>query len=278
VGRVEGAPDQDTIFGIMGESFALWYPTGKFALLAIKAPDDSLANLPDRFLESKKDAPTEEFQVLHMGIKKWNKQIEALEWVPASRLVPTADFEATDLFENILKIDDFRAFVEGALDPSALALAPEPVKGNGDKGNKGKGGSRGTGGKDKGNGGYGGSKGSPMFFGGKGMPMAPGPMMGGMVPMPMPIQIQSGAQFISSMLPQLPAGNQSEAAQKQTCGEQLYTLVQPMAPSAFLAQKITGMLLELPMDELMLNLTDQEELRRRVAEALDVLREDGIVT
>lgn len=38
----------------------------------------------------------------------------------------------------------------------------------------------------------------------------------------------------------------SEEMQRQMHGEQLYVLVLPLAPSPYLAQKITGMLLELP--------------------------------
>merc|ERR1719482_2294438 len=68
----------------------------------------------------------------------------------------------------------------------------------------------------------------------------------------------------------------SAEMQRQIYGEQLYLLVNPMAPSPYFAQKITGMLLELPENELMLNLTDAGELQRRVSEALEVLQEDGV--
>merc|ERR1711920_965097 len=97
---------------------------------------------------------------------------------------------------------------------------------------------------------------------GKGMPMmySPGKGMPMMSPMFYPTYDQNSAEM-----------------QRQMYGEQLYVLVQPLAPSPYLAQKITGMLLELPQEELMMNLTNQEELHRRVREALEVLREDGIV-
>merc|ERR1719188_214603 len=72
------------------------------------------------------------------------------------------------------------------------------------------------------------------------------------------------------------ADSNNPEMQRQLYGEQLYMLVQPLSPSPYLAQKITGMLLELPQNELLLNLTNQEELGRRVQEALDVLREDGV--
>merc|ERR1719203_1746632 len=105
----------------------------------------------------------------------------------------------------------------------------------------------------KGMGMYGGGGG-----GGKGMGMYPGKGM------PM------GPMVYSSY------DQNSAEMQRQMYGEQLFLLVQPMAPSPYLAQKITGMLLELPQNELLLNLTNQEELQRRVSEALRVLKEDGV--
>jgi len=80
------------------------------------------------------------------------------------------------------------------------------------------------------------------------------------------------------MMPPMVAYDQGNASemQRQMFGEQLYLMIQPLAPSPSLAQKITGMLLELPQNELLLNLTNIEELRQRVAEALELLREDGV--
>merc|ERR1712137_313556 len=97
-----------------------------------------------------------------------------------------------------------------------------------------------------------------MYAGGKGMPGMPV-----MSPMPGPMMFPSQEQNSAEM-------------QRQMYGEQLYVLVQPMAPSPYLAQKITGMLLELPHNELLINLTNQEELQQRVREALEVLQEDGV--
>merc|ERR1711862_370954 len=95
-----------------------------------------------------------------------------------------------------------------------------------------------------------------------GMPMygAPGPAMAPMAP----VMYQSYEQNSMEM-------------QRQMYGEQLYLMVQPLSPSPYLAQKITGMLLELPQNELMLNLANPEELHRRVQEAVAVLAEDGIL-
>lgn len=73
----------------------------------------------------------------------------------------------------------------------------------------------------------------------------------------------------------------------QMLGERLYVLVQSMVPSIPVAQKVTGMLLELPTPEL-LALFEQAnvgnvpgasptELEQRVQEAMEILKEDGIV-
>ncbi|CAJ1409860.1 unnamed protein product [Effrenium voratum] len=97
---------------------------------------------------------------------------------------------------------------------------------------------------------------------GKGMPMMPMPMQAPLPVYTAPPSFQPG----------------SEEMQRQMYGEQLYVLVLPLAPSPYLAQKITGMLLELPENELMMNLTDREELQHRVAEALEVLKADGITS
>jgi len=292
VGQTEGAPDQDTLYSLMADSFVLWFPGGKFAMIMAKVPDGDMSGLPDAFLESRKEKPSEDFMVLPQGIKKWMKQIELLEWVPASRLVPEADFETTNLLENILKVDQFKAFLDGSLDITTLAGEPNsafvPSKGGGDGGkSRGKGGGRGKG-KDRNGGknswqwqGGGGCKGMPYGGGGKGMPMmAPGPCMGMQMPyqpMPPPPQFVPEQPQQSGPPPQTNGDPANEEAQRQTYGEQLYMIIQPLAPSPYLAQKITGMLLELPINELMLNLTNQDELYRRVGEALEVLREDGVV-
>merc|ERR1712217_753017 len=73
------------------------------------------------------------------------------------------------------------------------------------------------------------------------------------------------------------SGPQNE---RQMVGERLYAILQRMVPSMTMAQKITGMLLELPMDELQV-MVDQsskqgrEELKERCDEALEILREQG---
>lgn len=88
-----------------------------------------------------------------------------------------------------------------------------------------------------------------------------------------------GGNFGKNMgMPPMPGSAEAPLEiQRQYYGEQLYVLVQPLAPSPYLAQKIVGMLLELPDEELVLNLTNEHELHRRVNEALDVLRKDGII-
>eukprot|EP00747_Dinoflagellata_sp_TGD_P213719 gnl/TRDRNA2_/TRDRNA2_86637_c1_seq1.p1 gnl/TRDRNA2_/TRDRNA2_86637_c1~~gnl/TRDRNA2_/TRDRNA2_86637_c1_seq1.p1 ORF type:complete len:216 (+),score=61.62 gnl/TRDRNA2_/TRDRNA2_86637_c1_seq1:45-650(+) len=69
----------------------------------------------------------------------------------------------------------------------------------------------------------------------------------------------------------------SPEMQQQMMGEHLYGLVQPLAGSTYLAQKITGMLLELPQHELAGILLDPSELSQRVNEARQVLKDDGLL-
>merc|ERR1740121_2815138 len=111
-----------------------------------------------------------------------------------------------------------------------------------------------------------------------GPPQPPFPGNQGGFPMAMQQQQQRPPpqQQYSNPAQQMHEEEASEEMQRQMYGEQLYVLVQPMCPSEYLAQKVTGMLLELPMSELCQNLTNPEELRRRVSEALEVLRNDGL--
>lgn len=261
VGQVDGAPDHEMLYGMMQSSFVVWYPLGKFALVMVEVPGESLSDLPERYTSMKQEAgPPEEFRILPMGIKKWSKQIDEISWLPAADLLNESEAQVSDLLGSMVKIDNLREFLEGNLDPAKAlpeggVIQPPPRHENGkgkgkDKGGKGKG--KGRGGKGFKAGGMQG-KGMPMMYspGSKGMPM--------MSPMFYPTYDHNSAEM-----------------QRQMYGEQLYVLVQPMAPSPYLAQKITGMLLELPQNELLLNLTNQEELGRRVQEALDVLREDGV--
>jgi len=284
VGQVDGAPDHEMLYGMMQSSFVVWYPTGKFALVMVEVPGDKLVDLPERYATMKSEGgASEEYRILPMGIKKWNKQIDEINWVAASELLAESDEKVvTDLLGSMTKIDSMREFLDGTTDPQktlpeggAIQLPPRPENGKGGGkggknwekggGGKGRGGGKGGGKGGKGGKGFKGGGGGMMPQGGKGgMPMmgySPGPGKG--MPMMSPMFYSSYDQNSAEM-------------QRQMYGEQLYVLVQPMAPSPYLAQKITGMLLELPQNELMLNLTNQEELGRRVQEALDVLREDGV--
>jgi len=245
---------------------------GKFALVIVEVPGDSFSDLPENYAKMKQQSgPQEEYQMLPMGIKKWSKQIDEVKWVEASTLVSEeSKAEVSDLFGNILEIGAFRDFLSGSSDPAKALpeggpVAPPPRR-EGEKG-KGKKGGKGQGWKGGGKGGGCGPKGY-----GKGAMCAKG--MG-------PAMMYAGAKGGVGMPVMSPMvypsyDNNSAEMQRQMYGEQLYVLVQPMAPSPYLAQKITGMLLELPQNELLLNLTNQEELSRRVREALDVLREDGV--
>jgi len=263
VGDFPEVPSDEMLQNLIPTGFYLWYPLGKFAMILAEVQDGSMDALPSKFSEAKEAAPNEEYRILPMGVKKWKKQIEQLEWVSGEDLVPEAKFATSDLLSNMLKVTRFLEFLTGKLDPAEVfpksSGRPQPVENgyNGGKKGKGKSKGKGKGGKDSGKGkGYG--KMAPAMFG-KGMPMMQVPMAPAMYTAPPP-SFQPG----------------SEEMQRQMHGEQLYVLVLPLAPSPYLAQKITGMLLELPENELMLNLTDREELQHRVSEALDVLKADGV--
>eukprot|EP00420_Gonyaulax_spinifera_P016335 CAMPEP_0197895102 /NCGR_PEP_ID=MMETSP1439-20131203/36520_1 /TAXON_ID=66791 /ORGANISM="Gonyaulax spinifera, Strain CCMP409" /LENGTH=273 /DNA_ID=CAMNT_0043515513 /DNA_START=7 /DNA_END=825 /DNA_ORIENTATION=+ len=127
VGQVEGSPDTEGLYSMLSSSFMLWYALGKFALIITEVPNDTLADLPANFMASKEQAgPHEEFKMLPTGVKKYIKQIEALEWVPASTLVPEQQSEVTDLLSNVLQIGGFRDFLEGNMDPASLPEREEP--------------------------------------------------------------------------------------------------------------------------------------------------------
>lgn len=302
VGQVEGVPDTEELYTWISSSFSLWYPMGKMAVMVMEVPEDKLADFPQRYADWKSEVGNqEEFRILPMGIKKYNKQIDEVVWVGVADLIPEMKEEASDLLKNLLEVGNFKEFLLGTLDPekqfgSDVEPRPplEPAQGKGKGKSNGKGYNKGGGkGYNKGGGkGYNGGFGYDMdfSFGGKGGKFGGGKFggkdnayMGGMakgmqmqMPMPMPQQMMM-APPMPPMAPPMPSGQPAEV-QRQMYGEQLYLLVQPLSPSPYLAQKITGMLLELPQNELLLNLTNMDELSRRVSEALEVLREDGIVS
>mmetsp|Transcript_12622 Transcript_12622/g.29978 ORF Transcript_12622/g.29978 Transcript_12622/m.29978 type:complete len:355 (-) Transcript_12622:73-1137(-) len=258
VGDLEEA-SAEVLHNMIPKGFYMWYPLGKFALILAEVEDGAMDNLPSKFAEAKEASPGEEYRILPMGVKKWKKQIEQLEWVPGEDLSPEAKFAVSDLLSNMLKVTKFLDFLAGRLDPAeAFPRGARPeMESNGYGKSKGKGKPKGKG-KGKDMKGFG--KMAPMY--GKGMPMMPMPMQAPLPVYTAPPSFQPG----------------SEEMQRQMYGEQLYVLVLPLAPSPYLAQKITGMLLELPENELMMNLTDREELQHRVAEALEVLKADGITS
>jgi len=316
VGQVEGVPDTEELYTWISSSFCVWYPMGKMAVMVVEVPEDKLADFPQRYVDWRNEAGNqEEFRILPMGIKKYNKQIDEVHWVGVSDLIPEMKDEASDLFKNLLEVGNFKEFLLGTLDPEKLVgsdVEPrppsEPAQGKGKGKSNGKGYNKGGGksGKDykgynggsdykgynDGSKGYNGGFGYDMdfSFGGKGGKFGGGKFggkdnsyMGGMpkgmqmqMPMPMPPQMMM-APPMPPMASPMPSGQPAEV-QRQMYGEQLYLQVQPLSPSPYLAQKITGMLLELPQNELLLNLTNMDELSRRVSEALEVLKEDGIVS
>jgi len=277
VGQVDGAPDQEKLYGMMQQSFAVWYPMGKFALIFVEVSDGGLDDFPERYAAMKQQAgPDQEFRILPTGIKKWTKQIPEIAWVPGASLLPeTAKAEVSDLLSSMMQIPALREFIDGSADPNkALPARSKSPPRYEEFDGKGKG-KQGKGGKGAGKKGYSykGSAASPAGYmsGGFGVP---GMQAKGMAPAMMYV----GGKGMPMMSPMMPTSFEPNAGemQRQMYGEQLYVLVQPMAASPYLAQKITGMLLELPHNELLLNLTNREELQRRVREALEVLREDGV--
>lgn len=287
VGQVEGAPDTEDLYTWMSSSFSLWYPMGKMAVIVIEVPDEKLSDFPERYADWKnQNGEVEEYRILPMGIKKYNKLIDDVTWVAASQLIPESKEEVSDLLRNLLEVGKFKDFLSGSFDPTT-EFGPNteprdpPGQNKGGWKNNSKGGGRGGKG-NKGYGGkYGGGYGQDFGFGGK--PCFGGKFggkdvsyMGKGMPMPAPMPQMVMAPPMPTMQAPFQVNNSAEV-QRQMYGEQLYILVQPLSPSPYLAQKITGMLLELPQNELLLNLTNQEELSRRVSEALEVLKEDGIV-
>ncbi len=69
--------------------------------------------------------------------------------------------------------------------------------------------------------------------------------------------------------------NLDDTEQKQLLGETMYPMIEAVQPE--LAGKITGMLLEMQVGEVVAMLNSQDELLGRIAEALDVLEEEGLI-
>jgi hypothetical protein len=255
-------PDMNEMVNLTSKSFVLWYPTGKYALVFFEAVDGLFSDLPEKFQEAKASTgPQQEFKVLACGVRKWTKQIDELEWVPASSLHPMPVKDCSDLVKNVLQVKAFQNFLVGELEPRKEFPSEEDIVVIRKKAlHKGKGG-KGSGGK----GGYKGRKAAPT--------LATGCMKGGCDPF-----LANRGMVVQQPVyghPQKPSGESDVLLRMY--GEQLYLLVQPLVSSQFWAQKITGMLLELPQNELVLNLTNHEELQRRVKEALSLLKEEGVV-
>eukprot|EP00928_Gymnodinium_smaydae_P078663 TRINITY_DN62770_c0_g1_i1.p1 TRINITY_DN62770_c0_g1~~TRINITY_DN62770_c0_g1_i1.p1 ORF type:complete len:404 (-),score=95.05 TRINITY_DN62770_c0_g1_i1:155-1228(-) len=257
------APSAEELAEQTSKSFVFWFPTGKYALVFFEVDSDLFNDLPVKFAEAKKAAgPREEFTITKDGVKKWTKHYEGVAWVSTSELVPEAKRECTNLLENMLKCKEFVEFLQGNVDPESFP-APQQRSNGAPKG-KSKGG-----GKD---GGYGGKSFKAAKGGGKSQGYGGGCGGGGKGDKP-----KGGFVKGFHVVPASPSMDQINEMQLQMYGEQLYVLVQPLAPNQFIAQKITGMLLELPMNELMLNITNPVELQKRVTEATALLKADGIV-
>lgn len=254
---LDGLPPKEELAKTALTGFAGWYPRGKYAVFIFEVKDDNLGktDLISRFKEGKKK-PAEE----DSGPIRYKKAIEEIRWVPGPDILSKKDPQS-NLLENLAEVDGIRKFLEGKITAEtwgegASADRPSAPKGAGKSKGKGKS----SKGKSKGKGW------NPMSqYGGgyfvKGGASMKGKSKGGFQPMPM-------------------MGMHSEFAypeiQRQMIGEQLFALVQPIVPTPFLAQKITGMLLELPQQEQLPLLHIPQELKKRVDEAMLVLKDEGL--
>eukprot|EP00927_Polykrikos_kofoidii_P063967 TRINITY_DN5889_c1_g1_i2.p1 TRINITY_DN5889_c1_g1~~TRINITY_DN5889_c1_g1_i2.p1 ORF type:complete len:452 (-),score=105.47 TRINITY_DN5889_c1_g1_i2:81-1328(-) len=324
---IDDLPSTDELHKvIVTDSFVVWYPLGKFALIGVDVTNEGYDDMPEKYLAGKPRDGHQEFFINEQGIKKWLKNIETLEWLSAASLVSEPEGELSDLMQNFLKVRHFTEFLTGNFDPKEFPPEPTPEPsmpkrryggggggGGGGKGYKayGKGGVPMVMDNWQGGAGYGGCSSFGGCVGGGGgfnamsygspMPQVNSHILvsqragcGGCLPyfgsipqtVPMPdmqqqmqanVYYQPPTAVHDSPGPPPPPAASSEETRRQIYGEQIYVMVQPLSPSPYLAQKITGMLLELPENELVLNLSDADELKRRVNEAIEVLREDGII-
>lgn len=84
------------------------------------------------------------------------------------------------------------------------------------------------------------------------------------VAMPVPPPQAMNSELTASML-----ASATPEMQKQMLGERLFPLIQQSQPE--LAAKITGMLLEMEVAEILTLLDSQSELQAKIQEAIDVL-------
>jgi len=280
LGGAAGAPSAVDVEQMCRAGPIVWYPQGRFIMFIHQVDPENEAmqvflDAPVRFAAAK-DAGKypfgpDEQRVNSKGqpTTRWVKQIEELEWVPAADLIAEEPRKPlTDLCKNICLVEHFRSFLLGGALPESVPVPPPPPEGNSKSSGKGgkKGGDKGYdkgGGKMSKDGGKkGGSSGKGKGGKGKGGDWGKGKSVPYPVFAPMPTMPVNPAMYPQEM-------------QRQMLGEKLYMIVTPLVPSATVAQKVTGMLLELPMPELMplLGSGDGERamLRTRVDEALEVL-------
>lgn len=140
-------------------------------------------------------------------------------------------------------------------------------------------GGRGQGG--RGGRGQGGGRGGPQLQAGRG---GPGQGRGAQPQAAKPAAPAAPAQASSGVLPSAEGGdrlttailaNASPEQQKQMLGERLFPQVMAMQPE--LAGKITGMLLEMDNTELLVLLESAEQLKAKVVEAIEVLKQHGAI-
>lgn len=273
-GGCEEAPTREKIEQLCRSAPVLWYPAGRFALYIreFTSEDGEVFDQATKFFATAKENglyphSPEEKRMNSKGqpTTRWVKKIEELEWVPASDLLADESRKPlADLLRNICLNGTFRSFLQEGTMSVTAPIAPADGAGEGDnrrKGGKDKGGGGKWGGKDGGaRKGAGGGKGKGKGDKGKGMAKGKGMPYASFAPMPPP-------QVNPQMYP--------IEVQRQMLGEKLYMTVQPMVSTPMVAQKVTGMLLELPMPELTPLLgagpEDRKMLEQRVSEAMEVL-------
>lgn len=314
---MHGLPRLSELTLLAQKGFAIWFPRGKYAMIVFEAgglPEDicdlfqtwRVGNPVEPFPEGPRWQTKWKKQIEALEWVPANALLDAHQAYAGDQ----ANSTISDLLNNLLNNLEFQKFLQGSLDLStfegdgditinaeavdAYHSNPDANKGAGQKGKGGKNWNRGSEQRGKGSrqdqgkqgtkgygkqsnwgGGGGGKNGSKAkgkgfgggggFQGGRGMQQPPGPAA----------FMSNGGQWNGQAAPQ--GGQEFSEMQRQLIGEQIYCLVQPMAPTAFIAQKITGMLLELPQSEFMPLVQNHEELRERVMEALAVLRSSGVM-
>jgi len=283
IGHIKGAPTASDIRRICRRGVAVWYARGKYAISLSELCDEDRdkfdnPSLTDRF-KAEKEA-SESSDAVGLNSSRFTKRIDGFEWVSGAELLSSRTrMPLANLLDNVCMVDGFRHL----LTTSSLPDGVQATKGGDEcdtncdrtESEDGKG-KKGRGDNAKGKSGRGFGKAQRMvpmseFTNSSGGKVGKGKEKGRSHGM-------SGAYASEFLAVSVPEGSDTE---RQMIGEQIYLLVQQLVPTVSLAQKVTGMLLELPQPELVPLLVggapgQPSELEQRVEEALIVLRSDGV--